>query len=71
MSTDVLVASTYLRRSPRTVRAVGAVVLEVIAWMLIVSGSCASGCSWWATRAQRNVGQQAVAYPRSYSALDR
>jgi hypothetical protein len=31
---------------------VAAVLLEVLAWMLIVGGSCVSGCSWWAMRAQ-------------------
>jgi hypothetical protein len=31
---------------------VPAVVVELVAWFLIASGSCVSGCSWWAMRAQ-------------------
>jgi hypothetical protein len=31
---------------------VTAVLLEVLAWSLIVTGSGLSGCSWWAMRAQ-------------------
>jgi hypothetical protein len=39
------------RRAP-TVPGVPALLIELVAWLLIVSGSCVSGCSWWAMRAQ-------------------
>ena len=43
-------ASTAAQDGPRTVRAVPPVLLEVVGWLLILSGTCVSGCSWWAMR---------------------